>query len=133
VIDGATDSVVATLPVGALPIDLACNPSWSRVYVANYQGSSISVLRDTGGGIQETMSDERVTMNSGATVVRGLLLLPAATSAVGAALFDVDGREVMPLLPGPNDVSRLASGVYFVQEAQAQGRARAARLVVITR
>jgi len=31
-----------------------------------------------------------------------------------AILFDAAGRKVMDLVPGPNDVSRLAPGVYFV-------------------
>jgi hypothetical protein len=37
------------------------------------------------------------------------------------------GRAVMALHPGLNDVSRLAPGVYFIREAQAQ----AVRNVVI--
>jgi len=31
-----------------------------------------------------------------------------------AVLLDVSGRKAMELQPGPNDVSRLAPGVYFV-------------------
>jgi hypothetical protein len=33
-----------------------------------------------------------------------------------AVLLDIGGRKVMELVPGPNDVSRLAPGVYFVRE-----------------
>jgi len=32
------------------------------------------------------------------------------------ALLDISGRTVMDLSPGPNDVARLAPGVYFVRE-----------------
>jgi hypothetical protein len=35
-------------------------------------------------------------------------------------LLDAAGRKVMGLHAGANDVSRLAPGVYFVREAQAQ-------------
>jgi hypothetical protein len=38
----------------------------------------------------------------------------------------------MALRPGPNDVSRLAPGVYFVIEAQAQAQAQAVHKVVLT-
>jgi hypothetical protein len=42
-------------------------------------------------------------------------------------LLDASGRKVMGLAPGPNDVSRLAPGVYFFTEedrGQAPGRTR---------
>jgi len=48
-----------------------------------------------------------------------------------AELLDVSGRKAMDLVPGENDVSGLAPGVYFVRNAQAQ--AQAIRKVVITR
>jgi hypothetical protein len=31
-------------------------------------------------------------------------------------LLDVAGRRVLDLKPGPNDVSRLPSGMYFISE-----------------
>jgi len=36
-------------------------------------------------------------------------------TAYRAGLLDVSGRSVMTLKPGPNDVSRLAPGVYFIR------------------
>jgi len=45
----------------------------------------------------------------------------------------VDGRKVLDLLPGPNDVRALAPGVYFVREGEAQAQTQAIRKVVITR
>ena len=47
--------------------------------------------------------------------------------------LDISVRDVMDLKPGPNDVSRLVPGVYFVREAQAQAQAHAVRKVVIAR
>jgi hypothetical protein len=58
------------------------------------------------------------------TVVRGILRLPEpefGRDAVGV-LLDVTGRCVCPLKPGPNDVSGLAPGVYFVRGGPAVGR-----------
>ena len=68
-----------------------------------------------------------------ASVVRNVLFQPAGYEKRDGrtALLDVSGRAILSLHPGPNDVGRLAPGVYFVQEAQAQ--AQAVRKVVITR
>jgi hypothetical protein len=52
------------------------------------------------------------------------------------ALLDISGRKVRDLRPGPNDVSRLAPGVYFVSVRSAvSGRrsADAVRKVIVTR
>ena len=68
-----------------------------------------------------------------ASVVRNILLLPVSPSTTHTSLFDMTGRRVMSLRPGPNDVSGLAPGVYFVREAQAQAQARTTRKVVIQR
>jgi len=51
-------------------------------------------------------------------------------------LLDISGRKVLDLQPGPNDVSRLAPGVYFVRERSAAGgrpSAVSVRKVVVTR
>jgi hypothetical protein len=63
-----------------------------------------------------------------ATIVRGVLRLPPLLSPP-SSLLSVDGRKVLSLEPGANDVSRLSPGVYFVREARAQ----AVRRVVVTR
>jgi YVTN family beta-propeller protein len=126
VLDGQTDSVVVTIAVGARPRDLLWCSVKDRVYVANFGGSSISVLRDSGGGIEETRNGE-VRRTSAATVVRSVLFLPQSLSpSLPITLLDVTGRQVMVLRPGPNDVSHLAPGVYFVRELSAVGRAREA-------
>jgi hypothetical protein len=51
---------------------------------------------------------------------RGVLYLSKASSSkpqASSCLLDIAGRKVMTLHPGANDVSRLASGVYFVWSA----------------
>jgi YVTN family beta-propeller protein len=149
VIDGATNDVVTTIEVGAKPIAFACSPAQNRVYVANHDGSSISVLRDSSSfvGMEESFKPQAPSRKPMPTIIRGVLFLPRAEngdspserSARGtvpifrAALLDVSGRNVMNLLPGVNDVSKLSPGVYFVREAQAQAPAQAVRKVVITR
>jgi len=110
--------------------------------------------------VKEAMSDECRAMSDGASIVRGVLFLPRDMGAghscengdcpasnsmrcsgglspvfAKPALLNIIGRKVLDLKPGPNDVSRLAPGVYFVLEAhaQAQAQAQAARKAVIQR
>ena len=64
-----------------------------------------------------------------ATIVRGILFLPPSRLSPPSSLLSIDGRKVMDLKPGANDVRRLSPGVYFVREAQAQ----AVRKVVLQR
>jgi phosphoribosylformylglycinamidine (FGAM) synthase PurS component len=71
-------------------------------------------------GIEETMNDERGTLNIGPSIVRGVLVLGAVDSrqntAYRADLLDISGRKVAELHPGPNDVRALAPGVYFARQ-----------------
>jgi predicted outer membrane repeat protein len=89
------------------------------------------------GGIMLGVEEGRqLTANSRQlpTVVRGVLFLPRLgtrselperNSVMSrAVLLDAAGRRVLSLNPGANDVSRLAPGVYFVGEAQAQAAAK---------
>jgi len=55
-------------------------------------------------------------MNGRATVIRGVLNLQSEI-----VLLAVDGRKVMDLRPGANDVSRLSPGVYFVRSVPSAG------------
>jgi hypothetical protein len=135
VIDGATDSVVATIGVGAEPNALAWNPARNRVYVANHASSSISVLRDSGGGIEESFKPQAPSSKPMPTIVRGVLFLPEASSHEfqAASLLDIAGRWVMDLRPGVNDVRALAPGIYFVRSAACGERSAVARKVIVTR
>jgi YVTN family beta-propeller protein len=138
VIYGGTNAVVATISTGTAPVDMVWDPARSRMYLANFDSSSISVLRDSGEGIEETPNAEVRTANV-ATVVRGILFLPAVLSLKPQApswLLDISGRRVLDLRPGANDVSRLSPGVYFVREERGGSREQSAvsiRRVVITR
>jgi phosphoribosylformylglycinamidine (FGAM) synthase PurS component len=89
------------------------------------------------GSIEETPNAEVRTPNRGATIVRGVLFMPEASSRKPQAtsLLDVSGRRVLDLHPGANDVSRLSPGVYFVRsEPSAVSRhPLAVTKVVVTR
>ncbi len=73
----------------------------------------------TSGG-EDRLKPQAASPRLDATVIRGVLRLPGSPFTIHTSLFDMTGRQVMSLRPGPNDVGRLAPGVYFVREAQAQ-------------
>jgi hypothetical protein len=82
------------------------------------------VLDDLGEpyGVSEmTNADVRTTKLP--TIIRGILFLPPSLLSPPSSLLSVDGRCVMSLLPGANDVRGLAPGVYFIRpEPSAAGR-----------
>jgi hypothetical protein len=66
------------------------------------------------------------------TIVRGELVLPASRKPQAADLLSAAGQKVMQLHTGSNDVSRLASGVYFIRGQGPGGKGQGeARKVVI--
>lgn len=133
VLDGLTGSVVARVGVGRGPEELIYNSTDDRVYAADYRGATVSILRASGGVAETPHRPSGHAEVNAPTIVRGVLSLDP--TAVGgqpsAALLDAAGRKVMSLRPGANDVRALASGVYFVREAQTQ--AQAVRRVVVQR
>jgi YVTN family beta-propeller protein len=134
VIDTRKDSVIARIRVStwAAPRDpLALNRNTKRIYEAQinqFNGSSIPVIRDSMLVGLEEMAQSHPASQVGSTVVRRgtPMIVPA-----GRDLWDASGRRSAVLRSGPNDISRLAPGVYFVREARAQ--AQAVRKVVVTR
>ncbi len=84
------------------------------------------------GMVAEAPHAEAQTPSCVSTIVRGVLwlvgarrdLIPIGGSGLrpNPVLLDATGRKMMELIPGPNDVSRLVPGVYFVSAPEAQGR-----------
>ena len=68
-----------------------------------------------------------------ATIVRSVLFLPSSPLSAPYSLLSVDGRKVLDLKPGANDVSRLGPGVYFVRAEGRKLSAVTCRKVVIAR
>jgi YVTN family beta-propeller protein len=64
VIDGSTNEVIDTIDVGQEPVDLAINPIINRLYVANYQNNTVSVIdyyqSDNEGFRNETVANVQV-------------------------------------------------------------------------
>jgi len=78
----------------------------------------IAMVPDTGSAVDERvlLAEQRLPAT---TVVRGELMIGVVSSqysAYRAELADINGRRVMELHGGANDVSGLQAGVYFVRE-----------------
>ena len=132
VVDCRYDSVVTTLPESLNARSMAWDPIDNRVFQATT--GRLYVYRDGPYGIEEQKVGLRERRY--ATVVRGVLLLPASSVAHGASSFllDISGRKVLDLRAGANDVRALAPGVYFVRELQTSGlKPHAIRKVVLTK
>jgi len=89
-------------------------------------------------GLSESDVRAPVRLPTEATIVRGVFVLPEASSRKpqAASLMDIAGRRVVVLRPGANDVRTLAPGVYFVcsKGQRDQGiEGSSVRKVVITR
>ena len=82
--------------------------------------------------IEEMTKPEVRMTNPLPTVVRHVLFLPPLPSAP-SSLLSTDGRKVMNLQSGPNDVSVLAPGVYFVRAVSGKPSAVSCHKVVIQR
>lgn len=67
-----------------------------------------------------------------AAIVRSILCLPSST-ATGTLLIDAAGRRRLALKPGPNDLSGLAPGVYFIQRQTTGNEQPSLQKVVVTR
>jgi hypothetical protein len=87
-------------------------------------------------GIAEGERRHATSHKPQATILRGVLEMPPAAShkPQGAKLLDASGRSVLDLHSGPNDVSRLAPGIYFVHSASGAGHtAPSVAKLVVTR
>jgi YVTN family beta-propeller protein len=136
VIDAHRNTVVTQISVGAEPTALAWNPLELRTNVLNSGSSSISVLRDSlHPGVSERGVGALARRQVIPTIIRGVLVLPSSQPTVNSSLLSVDGREVLELHSGSNDVRSLAPGVYFVREAPqaASRKPQAVRKIVVAR
>ena len=92
---------------------------------------AVKVLTDLGEpyGIEEGPRPGVPMTKSLPTVIRNVLLLPPSQLPTPYSLFSIDGRKVLNLHAGANDVQHLAPGIYFMREAQA----KVIHKVVVTR
>ncbi len=91
------------------------------------------VLGDDVVGLAEESAGPLGPAGPRATVIGRVLFLngdcPRTGTVPKTVLLDISGREVLDLHPGPNDVRRLAPGVYFVR-TQTDAWSGASRIVI---
>jgi DNA-binding beta-propeller fold protein YncE len=132
VYDMRSDSLLACIQLQFPPLRIMSNPDLGYVYLACQD--MVLVYPDAPPGIEEAVNDEREVMSAGVSVVRGVLFLPPTLLSPPSLLLSVDGRKVLDLKSGANDVRGLAPGVYFVRGPKTEdGRPGATvRKVVLT-
>jgi DNA-binding beta-propeller fold protein YncE len=133
VADARTDSIVSG---GGLPVStqfLIPDRTTNRLYIVGSTDSMMQVVYDSAifSGLQATRS-----ISVRATRLQTLLNRGAPLrSPTDAVLFDASGRRAAILKTGPNDISHLAPGVYFIREGlgtRGEGLGKT-RKVVVTR
>ena len=108
-----------------IPSGITSGDCYIRYTVSGPSGTATTMtsrafaIGDTTVGTEERSMLYASRMMPEPTVVRGILFLPASPRLRVSAspLLDASGRKVMNLSPGPNDIRRLAPGVYFVRQA----------------
>ncbi len=77
-------------------------------------GGGLLLKTTDAGGIAE-LAAPPAPRSSSPSLLRGVLHLPVSSFVIRHSdLLDASGRRVLSLSPGPNDVSHLAPGIYFV-------------------
>jgi hypothetical protein len=92
-------------------------------YVA-YGAGGLQVCQFYGYGIEEEPRVYAQPTECLPAVVRGVLQVPdpPGRRSEVTSLLDASGRTILDLEPGPNDVSDVAPGVYFVRQASSVTR-----------
>jgi hypothetical protein len=131
VIDGNLNTLVTNINVGRYPLAFGYNNLQNRIYVANFWGSSISVIRDVMPGMEErsTLNATRNTFEVYPNPAKAFftLRLPLSADRTQIKIFDVSGKlvkEIGDCLRQPrNDrtgelrvsLKGISPGIYFLQ------------------
>jgi hypothetical protein len=133
VLDTRTDRVVNRIDLRVGVNAIAKNEATNRLYLAGYS-DTIQVVYDSVvlAGLQATPGIPTQTKRPQTLLNRSVPL----RSPTDAILFDASGRRAAVLRSGPNDISHLAPGVYFIRGPKTEdGRpaSTTVRKVVVTR
>jgi len=133
-VDVLDDSIISSVRIVAGAHSLVRNSVTNRLYIAGGTDSVIQVVYDSiiFAGVRTVPASLPLDKKRLQTV---LSLSAPFRSPSEAVLFDATGRGVAVLKTGPNDISHLTPGVYFVrEEPQASSfKHQAVRKVVVTR
>ena len=98
VIDTASNSVVATVPVGTYPRGVAVNPVGTRAYVANHGSTSVSVIATASNNVVATVD---VGSSPGGVVVNpaGTRVYVAKYGSTSVSVIDTASNSVVATVP----------------------------------
>ena len=133
VLDTRVDSVVANVRVPSWPAGAPLlNARTGRIYLPQLSISNlIPVIRDS---MIIGLSEKSDSRTHPACIAPTMVGRAGRLRVVAfAELYDASGRRVATLRQGPNDISRLAPGIYFVREASGveRGASRVTKVVVL--
>jgi YVTN family beta-propeller protein len=94
VVNTATNSVIATVPVGTGPQGLAVNPTGTRVYVVNAGAGSVSVINTTTNAVIET-----ILVPGALDIAFNHTGTRAYVAALGVSILDTTSNQVIATLP----------------------------------
>ena len=132
VVSRQQDQTLPRLSVGGGRMLLVYQGWAGNIGGKDYNSSRIWGRLDPRPSRRRAVTADESVPSRGATIVRGALFLPPVFFSSPSFLLSVDGRKVLELLPGANDVRMLASGIYFLcQASSAQGGASSVTKVVV--
>jgi YVTN family beta-propeller protein len=123
VLDCAADSLLESLAVGAAPVAIAWNRTDNRIYTANRDSSSISVIKDNLGvaeGRRSLYAARRSALNCTPNPVHGVLSVSCAPGVAAQAivrLYSILGRKLIESSAGRGalTIAGLPAGIYLLQ------------------
>ncbi len=114
VIDTASNTVVATVPVGTTPFGVAVNPAGTFVYVANFDSSTVSVIDTASNTVTATVpveaGPEGVAVNPAGTFAYVTNSNSSTVSVINTASNTV--TATVPVGPVPTGVAVNPAGTF---------------------
>jgi YVTN family beta-propeller protein/VCBS repeat-containing protein len=125
VLDGATDSLIATVPVGAGPMGLAVNSVTNRIYVPNdgptKNGTTVSVIDGATNTVIGTIAvgtgPRYVAVNEATNTIYVTNQTTATVSVIDGATNTVSGTITMPSAPTGVAVNPVTNRLYVAYGA----------------
>lgn len=102
VIDGVSDTVVATVSVGSLPEVIDVNPITNMVYVANFLGNSLSVIDGGSNSVVATITGLSAPFGVSVDSVTNQVLVSNSTGANYVAVIDGATNTISATIPVGN-------------------------------
>ncbi len=93
VIDGATNTITATIPVGASPQKLAVNSATNRIYVANYNSLNVSVINGATNTVIATIPTSGNPFGVGIDAATSKVLVANQTGAAADPVDIISGAS----------------------------------------